>query len=89
MRKTTYVHFDSQCRKSCGITDIRFGFLDLLEFDDLSDIERYTEESMELEIEIVLHIDATDFRAIQRHHLEASKELISTEKTMSEKNRTN
>ena len=44
---------------------------------------------MELEIEIVLHIDATDFRTIQHHHLEASKELISTEKTMSEKNRTN
>lgn len=45
MRKTTHVLFDSECRKSCGITDIRFGFLDLLEFDDLSDIGRNTEES--------------------------------------------
>ena len=44
---------------------------------------------MELEIEIIFHIDATDFRAIQHHHLEALKELISKEKAMSKKNRTN
>ena len=44
-RDTLYFLFDSHCRNSDGITDSPFGFLDVLEFADLLQLERYIEEA--------------------------------------------
>ena len=44
-RDTLYFLFDSHCRNSHGITDSPFGFLVLLEFADLLQLERYIEEA--------------------------------------------